>query len=125
MPNWRSMVVFGSCAFKLKSTNHLFRNKRVASPRLSNILSLPPRMKITDFGPGWDRHECSDSYVLQMLMFVTEHGRSLHTFIASTFGHMATARAEKKEIQCTMPQNVGLPSPGISKLLQCLLNYSG
>ncbi|GBL75480.1 hypothetical protein AVEN_56841-1 [Araneus ventricosus] len=27
--------------------------------------------------------------------------------------------------QCTMPQNVGLPSPGISKLLQCHLNYSG
>ncbi|GBM95370.1 hypothetical protein AVEN_255079-1 [Araneus ventricosus] len=39
--------------------------------------------------------------------------------------HMATARAEKKEIRCPMPQNVGLPSPGISKLLQCHLNYSG
>ncbi|GBM66839.1 hypothetical protein AVEN_128513-1 [Araneus ventricosus] len=33
--------------------------------------------------------------------------------------------AEKKEIQFTMPQNVGLPSPGISKLQQCYLNYSG
>ncbi|GBN81832.1 hypothetical protein AVEN_148969-1 [Araneus ventricosus] len=45
-------------------------------------------------------------------------GPSLHTFIASIFEHMTTARAEKKEIQCTMPQNVGLPSPGISKLLK-------
>ncbi|GBM32337.1 hypothetical protein AVEN_10670-1 [Araneus ventricosus] len=41
---------------------------------------------------------------------------SLHTFIASIFEHMTIARAEKKEIQCTMSQNVGLPSPGISKL---------
>ncbi|GBN14112.1 hypothetical protein AVEN_209189-1 [Araneus ventricosus] len=38
---------------------------------------------------------------------------------------MTTARAKEKEIQCTMPQNVGLPSPGISKLLQCHLNCSG
>ncbi|GBM24279.1 hypothetical protein AVEN_168934-1 [Araneus ventricosus] len=42
--------------------------------------------------------------------------------IASIFEHMTTARAEKKEIQCTMPQNVGLPSPGISRLQQCHLN---
>ncbi|GBM20787.1 hypothetical protein AVEN_108240-1 [Araneus ventricosus] len=33
---------------------------------------------------------------------------------------MTTARAEKKEIQCTRPQNVGLHSPGISKLQQYL-----
>ncbi|GBM54324.1 hypothetical protein AVEN_198607-1, partial [Araneus ventricosus] len=46
-------------------------------------------------------------------------------FIPSIFEHMTTARAEKKEIQFTMPQNVGLPSPGISKLQQCHLNYSG
>ncbi|GBN54922.1 hypothetical protein AVEN_69717-1 [Araneus ventricosus] len=32
---------------------------------------------------------------------------------------------EKKEIQCTMPQNFRLPSPGISNLQQCYLNYSG
>ncbi|GBM71434.1 hypothetical protein AVEN_185738-1 [Araneus ventricosus] len=53
-------------------------------------------------------------------MFVTGHGP-----FPSIFEHMTTARADKKEIQCTMPQNVGLPSPGISKLLQCHLNYSG
>ncbi|GBN66613.1 hypothetical protein AVEN_184518-1 [Araneus ventricosus] len=54
---------------------------------------------------GWNGEE---------LMFVTGHGPS-----------PSTARAEKKEIQFTMPQNVGLPSPGIFKLLQCHLNYSG
>ncbi|GBM94163.1 hypothetical protein AVEN_89604-1 [Araneus ventricosus] len=52
-------------------------------------------------------------------------GPSLHTFNTSIFEHMITASAEKKEIQGTMPRNVGLPSPGISKLLQCHLNYSG
>ncbi|GBO04611.1 hypothetical protein AVEN_85436-1 [Araneus ventricosus] len=57
---------------------------------------------------GWNREE---------IVFVTGH--------ASIFEHMTTARAEKKEIQCTMPQNVGLPSPVISKLQQCHLNYSG
>ncbi|GBN38200.1 hypothetical protein AVEN_185447-1, partial [Araneus ventricosus] len=36
-----------------------------------------------------------------------------------SFERMTTARAEEKEIQCTMPQNVGLPSPGISRLQQC------
>ncbi|GBM82428.1 hypothetical protein AVEN_125860-1 [Araneus ventricosus] len=65
---------------------------------------------------GWNR---------EAIMFVTGHGLSLHTFIASIFEHMTTARAEKKEIQCTMPQNVGLLSPGISKLQQCHSNYSG
>ncbi|GBN39863.1 hypothetical protein AVEN_25744-1 [Araneus ventricosus] len=60
---------------------------------------------------GWNREE---------LMFVTGQGP-----IPSIFEHMATARVEEKEIQCTMPQIVGLPSPGISKLLQCHLNYSG
>ncbi|GBN17506.1 hypothetical protein AVEN_266059-1 [Araneus ventricosus] len=64
---------------------------------------------------GWNREE---------IMFVTGQGLSLHTFIASIFEHMTTARAEKKEIQITMPQNVGLPSPGISNLQQCHLNYS-
>ncbi|GBM76274.1 hypothetical protein AVEN_8483-1 [Araneus ventricosus] len=34
---------------------------------------------------------------------------------------MTTARAEKKEIQFTIPQNVRLSSPGISKLQQCHL----
>ncbi|GBM03759.1 hypothetical protein AVEN_134971-1 [Araneus ventricosus] len=56
---------------------------------------------------GWNRED---------IMFVKDTGLSLHTFIASIFEHMTTARAEEKEIQCTMPQNVGLPSPGISKL---------
>ncbi|GBM67018.1 hypothetical protein AVEN_135512-1 [Araneus ventricosus] len=65
---------------------------------------------------GWNREE---------IMFDTGHGLSLHTFIASIFEHMTNARAEKKEIQFTMPQNVGLPSPGIPKLQQCHLNYSG
>ncbi|GBM74226.1 hypothetical protein AVEN_129926-1 [Araneus ventricosus] len=54
---------------------------------------------------GWNREE---------IMFVTGHGP-----FPSIFEHMATARGEEKEIQCTMPQNVGLPSPGISKLQQC------
>ncbi|GBN31370.1 hypothetical protein AVEN_175070-1 [Araneus ventricosus] len=52
-------------------------------------------------------------------------GASFHTFIAAIFEHMTTVCTEKKEIQCTMPQNVGLPSPGISKLLRSHLNYSG
>ncbi|GBM15434.1 hypothetical protein AVEN_199682-1 [Araneus ventricosus] len=60
---------------------------------------------------GWNREE---------IMFVTGRGP-----FPSIFEHMTTARAERKEIQCTMPQNVGLPSPGISKLLQCHLSYSG
>ncbi|GBM71810.1 hypothetical protein AVEN_260544-1 [Araneus ventricosus] len=50
---------------------------------------------------------------------------TLNTSIASISEHMNTARAEKKEIQFNMPQNVGLPSPGISKLQQCHLNCSG
>ncbi|GBO30354.1 hypothetical protein AVEN_213980-1 [Araneus ventricosus] len=62
---------------------------------------------------GWNREE---------IMFLT--GLTFHTFFASIFEHMTTARAEKKEIQFTMPQNVCLPSLGISKLLQCHLNYS-
>ncbi|GBO45211.1 hypothetical protein AVEN_68681-1, partial [Araneus ventricosus] len=60
---------------------------------------------------GWNREE---------IMFVTGHGP-----IPSICVHMTTARAEKMEIQCTMPQNVGLPSPGISKLQQCHLNCIG
>ncbi|GBL98128.1 hypothetical protein AVEN_84619-1 [Araneus ventricosus] len=64
---------------------------------------------------GWNREQ---------LIFVTGHSPFRHAFIASIFEHM-TALAEKKEIQCTMPQNAGLPSPGISKLLQCHLNYCG
>ncbi|GBN12888.1 hypothetical protein AVEN_31706-1 [Araneus ventricosus] len=49
-------------------------------------------------------------------MFVTGHGP-----FPSILEHMITARAEKKDIQFTMPQNVRLPSPGISKLQQCHL----
>ncbi|GBO26785.1 hypothetical protein AVEN_197481-1 [Araneus ventricosus] len=70
---------------------------------------IVPRVSNKPF--GWNREE---------IMFVTGHGP-----ILSIFEHMTTARAEKMEIQCTMPQNVRLPSPGISKLLQCHLNYSG
>ncbi|GBO16282.1 hypothetical protein AVEN_185318-1 [Araneus ventricosus] len=65
---------------------------------------------------GWNREE---------IMFVTGHElfpSYLHHFNLRTHD---IARAEKKEIQCTMPQNVGLPSRGISKLEQCHLNYSG
>ncbi|GBN32519.1 hypothetical protein AVEN_32320-1 [Araneus ventricosus] len=60
---------------------------------------------------GWNREE---------IMFVTGHGPfpSIHTFIASIFEHMTTSLAEKKEIQFAMPQNVGSPFPGISKLQQ-------
>ncbi|GBM79119.1 hypothetical protein AVEN_104495-1 [Araneus ventricosus] len=57
---------------------------------------------------GWNREE---------IMFVTGHGpfpSYPHTFIASIFEHMTTARAKKKEIQFTMPQNVRLRSPDIS-----------
>ncbi|GBO33434.1 hypothetical protein AVEN_12980-1 [Araneus ventricosus] len=68
-------------------------------------------LRLSNKPVGWNREE---------IMFVTGHGPS-----PSYFEHMTTARAVKKEIQCTMPQNVGLPSPGISKLLQCHLNYSG
>ncbi|GBN06585.1 hypothetical protein AVEN_71141-1 [Araneus ventricosus] len=65
---------------------------------------------------GWNREE---------IMFVTGHGPFppyLDRFNLRTHDNYC---AEKKEIQCIMPQNVGLPSPGISKLKQCRLNYSG
>ncbi|GBM34520.1 hypothetical protein AVEN_43178-1 [Araneus ventricosus] len=58
---------------------------------------------------GWNREESS----------LQDTGLSPHISFASIFEHMTTARAEKKEIQFTMPQNVVLPSPGISKLQQC------
>ncbi|GBN91020.1 hypothetical protein AVEN_242493-1 [Araneus ventricosus] len=74
-------------------------------------------LRVSNKPVGWNRED---------IMFVTgDTGLSLHTFIASIFEHMAITRAEKKEIQCTMPQNVGLPSPVISKLQQRHLNYSG
>ncbi|GBN49607.1 hypothetical protein AVEN_240236-1 [Araneus ventricosus] len=62
---------------------------------------------------GWNREE---------ITFVTGHGPFPSYLFASIFEHMTTARAEKKEIQFTMPQNVRLPSPGISKLQQCHSN---
>ncbi|GBO10972.1 hypothetical protein AVEN_11467-1 [Araneus ventricosus] len=65
------------------------------------------------------------SEIKSAALSIQDTGLSLHTFIASISEHMTTARAEKKEIQFTMPQNVGLPSPGIYKLQQCHLNYSG
>ncbi|GBN12257.1 hypothetical protein AVEN_245734-1 [Araneus ventricosus] len=75
-------------------------------PQNRDRTTRPPRPQ------GWNRED---------LMFVTGHG----PFILSTFEQMTTARAEKKEIQWPMPQNVGLPSPTISKLLQCNINYRG
>ncbi|GBL92149.1 hypothetical protein AVEN_91497-1 [Araneus ventricosus] len=62
---------------------------------------------------GWNREE---------LMFVTGHGpfpSYLHRFNLRTHDNRSCGG---KEIQCTMPQNVGLPFPGISKLLQWMKN---
>ncbi|GBL82502.1 hypothetical protein AVEN_252619-1 [Araneus ventricosus] len=78
----------------------------------SSTHNLVPR--VSNKPVGWNREE---------LMFVTGHG-PFPSYLRR-FKHMTTARAEEKEIQYTMPQNVGLPSPSISKLLQCHLNYSG
>ncbi|GBO05516.1 hypothetical protein AVEN_163333-1 [Araneus ventricosus] len=65
---------------------------------------------------GWNREK---------LMFVTGHRpfpSYLHRFNLRTHDNCSCGG---KEIQCTMQQNVDLPSPGISKLLQCPLNYTG
>ncbi|GBM46394.1 hypothetical protein AVEN_73870-1 [Araneus ventricosus] len=65
---------------------------------------------------GWNREE---------IMFVTGHRSSpsyLHRFNLRTHNKCSCG---EKEIQFTMPQNVGLPSPGNPKLQQCHLNYSG
>ncbi|GBN36948.1 hypothetical protein AVEN_100126-1 [Araneus ventricosus] len=68
--------------------------------------------KVSNKPVGWNKEE---------IMFVTGHGpfpSYLHLFNLRTHDNCSCG-------QCTMPQNVGLPSPGISKLQQCRLNYSG
>ncbi|GBM57508.1 hypothetical protein AVEN_137940-1 [Araneus ventricosus] len=75
----------------------------------SSTHAMVPR--VTNKPVGWNKEE---------IMFVPGHAP-----FPSIFEHMTAVRAEEKEIQCTMPQNVGLLSPGISKLQQCHLNYHG
>ncbi|GBM47382.1 hypothetical protein AVEN_39932-1 [Araneus ventricosus] len=53
--------------------------------------------RISNEPAGWSR---------EYLCSFQDTGPSLHSSIAFIFEHMSTARAEKKEIQCTMPQNV-------------------
>ncbi|GBM78212.1 hypothetical protein AVEN_72415-1 [Araneus ventricosus] len=62
---------------------------------------------------GWNREE---------LMFVTGHEpfpSYLHRFHLRMHDNCSCG---ENEIQCATPQNVGLPCPGISKLLQCHIN---
>ncbi|GBO29949.1 hypothetical protein AVEN_8088-1 [Araneus ventricosus] len=65
---------------------------------------------------AWNREE---------IMFVTRHGPFPSYLLRFNLRTHDNCSCGEKEIHFIMPQNVGLPSPGISKLQQCHLNYSG
>ncbi|GBM93261.1 hypothetical protein AVEN_180793-1 [Araneus ventricosus] len=72
--------------------------------------------RISNKPVGWNREE---------IMFITGHGPFPSYRLRFNLRTNDKCSCGEKKIQFTMPQNVRLPSPGISKLQQCHSNYSG